>query len=194
MIGFCLPLSNSVEPTNFSSLASRELRQSENSQLEGWIIFFFTQSQRQVQMLNSGSKEKVFGSKEAFRESLGHRPVCFWRKRIMFWDVRNWKHDSVSSDKIHTNKTEMENAKDVLAGSWIINRWLPSLTPSFGVWESRSRANDLWKALCGHVKEHCPFTGQVTQDLYLSHFPVCLNGPNANDRFDWARVTLVRFL
>lgn len=56
------------------------------------------------------------------------------------------------------------------------------------------KSNDLWKALCGHVKEHCPFTGQVTQELCLSHFPVCLNGPNANDRFDWARVTLVRFL
>lgn len=80
----------------FPFLASPELRQPENSQLEDWAILFFSQSKRQAQLMSAGPKKKGLYFDKMFRKSPRHCPIYFWRKGIMFWVVRNRKHDSIS--------------------------------------------------------------------------------------------------
>lgn len=65
----------------FPFLAFHELRQPENSQLEDWTIFLFSQSKRQAQLMNTGPKEKVLCFDKTFRKSPRYCPMYCWRQK-----------------------------------------------------------------------------------------------------------------
>lgn len=84
----------------FPFLASCELRQPENSQLEDWAIFFFSQSKRQAQLMNAGPKKKDFSLWQAVQK----KPYLLLKGKDYVLGCKELKAWFNFQEGIHTNK------------------------------------------------------------------------------------------
>lgn len=88
----------------FPFLASHELRQPEDSQLEDWAIFFFSQGKRQAQLMNAGPKKKDFSLWQDVQKKPKILPYLLLKEKGYVLGCEELKAWLNFQGGIHTNK------------------------------------------------------------------------------------------